>query len=351
VERGGDRDERGEGRASVKSGIRQLRERGWQIGDPLGKGKHSAVYRAVVEKTSQVIAVKFPTEHCSSTQILNELAMLQWCTGLPNVVQLAPCGDNSTGLVQLSASAALLTALVPSLTMREISENSLLDRVWHKRGIWAAIRCACAGIEGIHSRGIVHGDIKVANIVISRDLCRAMVCDLGLACKASAGLTKYGTKGYTPPELADTLTAGNRLAGVAAQQADIWAMGVTALCLAVRNTCVFKQTPADKMGNNWYEKMQRMLHNQANVYRSGNSSVSGPKEPWPRRLCKTVYASSLLHGEADEWKHLWEWLQVEALAHTPGQRALALAEGQKLGPVAEGQEPGKARAARSGGAH
>ncbi|KAL2756627.1 hypothetical protein ACRALDRAFT_2092361, partial [Sodiomyces alcalophilus JCM 7366] len=72
----------------------------------------------------------------------------------------------------------------------------------------------------LHDRGIVHNDIKPANILYSPDR-GAVVCDFGLSSPASAPATTGGTPFYVPPEF-----IGSRLRGAAS---DVWALGVTML--------------------------------------------------------------------------------------------------------------------------
>ena len=63
------------------------------------------------------------------------------------------------------------------------------------------------GIQDLHKKGIVHRDIKLANILMSDStpLARASIADFGCATKLQSPtdtLTwRIGTKGYTAPEI------------------------------------------------------------------------------------------------------------------------------------------------------
>ena len=66
---------------------------------------------------------------------------------------------------------------------------------------------ACAGVDHLHQHGVVHRDVKPANLMLTRDGSRMVVMDLGLAQleDASAQLTRssvrlLGTLRYMAPE-------------------------------------------------------------------------------------------------------------------------------------------------------
>lgn len=67
---------------------------------------------------------------------------------------------------------------------------------------------AAKGLEYLHSRGIVHGNIKCANILVGSD-CEARICDFGMSTvieevtekSASATLTAAGSARWLAPEL------------------------------------------------------------------------------------------------------------------------------------------------------
>ncbi|ROT39590.1 kinase-like protein [Sodiomyces alkalinus F11] len=77
-----------------------------------------------------------------------------------------------------------------------------------------------SALHYLHDRGLVHNDIKPANILYSPDR-GAVLCDFGLSSPAHAPATTGGTPFYVPPEF-----IGGRLRGAAS---DVWALGVTML--------------------------------------------------------------------------------------------------------------------------
>ncbi|KAK0732520.1 kinase-like domain-containing protein [Apiosordaria backusii] len=81
------------------------------------------------------------------------------------------------------------------------------------------LRDIASALHYIHSKGLVHNDIKPGNILYSRDR-GAVLCDLGLSTKARDPVAA-GTPWYVPPEF-----IGLRQRGTAS---DVWALGVTML--------------------------------------------------------------------------------------------------------------------------
>lgn len=88
------------------------------------------------------------------------------------------------------------------------------------------------GLEFLHSKGIIHGDIKPSNILYTKEG-NIKICDLGSAVHddiKSDAITKIpkGTPAYNSPELCEA--SSNALAGgdvLHGKPIDMWALGIT----------------------------------------------------------------------------------------------------------------------------
>ncbi|XP_029927347.1 serine/threonine-protein kinase nekl-2 [Myripristis murdjan] len=90
----------------------------------------------------------------------------------------------------------------------------------------------CEGLLHLHSKDIVHQDLKPENIMVEHNTNRAVIIDLGLAKFFRNGLNSamdMGNEAYSAPEV---LQRGNQRS----QRSDVWAMGkiIAELCARIR---------------------------------------------------------------------------------------------------------------------
>ncbi len=191
----------GEGRSAPAPGS-VLHDR-YELGQVIGCGGMSTVHRAYDRRSGQDVAVKIPRPTAE---------MIEADIGTRREVDLLSALDDP-GLVAVvdgyagdgSAPAYLVTELVDGPTLAQwIRHTTLTEQQTARLG--AAM---CRTLAYVHARGIVHRDVKPANILITgeseADLVAPKLADFGIATSVSAnqvaatGVT-VGTANYVSPE-------------------------------------------------------------------------------------------------------------------------------------------------------
>jgi transcriptional regulator with GAF, ATPase, and Fis domain len=179
----------------------------------LGKGGGGQVWAVRDRLTNQTVALKALAEGASEREVqalVREAVTLSGLEGLgvPKVLRFGrlPGGRRPYLVRELVEGQSLLANL------ESLSPN--VDECLHAV-VQAADQCT-----GLHQAALLHGDIKPANIIVSKEG-KATLVDLGLA----APLREGGTlpEGLTPRYAAPELFAGMRLT----VRAEIFAIGAT----------------------------------------------------------------------------------------------------------------------------
>jgi serine/threonine protein kinase/Tfp pilus assembly protein PilF len=270
----------------------------FRIVGELGRGGMGIVYKAEDIRLKRTVALKFLPPHLADLADLKDrfLVEAQAAAALshPNICVIHEIGEAEER---------------PFIAMEYVDGETLRDRIRKKvltteESLAVALQVA-AGLGEAHAKGIVHRDVKSANIMVTPKG-RAKVMDFGLA-KLRSGLsltrsrTTLGTIAYMSPEQA----RGDEVDG----RTDIWSLGVVL-----------------------YEMLTGQLpfkgdHDQAVIY-----SILHKE---PESLTKAR------PGTAPELEHV----VGQALAKKPADRYQTMEEFREdLAAVAEGLKPLKAKA-------
>ena len=182
----------------------------------IADGGMSTVYRAMDVRLHRTVAVKILHAHLASDPVVLERFASE------AIIAAGLTHDNIVGIRDHHVSgttAYLVMEYVRGLNLRE----SLASRGrYTPRQALVVLQAICTGLSVAHEEGIVHRDMKPANVLIS-DEGRIKVADFGLARAASAHTNAtnfFGTAAYISPELAKGEPSDER--------SDIYAVGIIA---------------------------------------------------------------------------------------------------------------------------
>ena len=158
-------------------------------------GGYSVVVKAIDEKINRTVAIKTPNELVlSSEENLNkfiEEAKKLAKINHPNVIEVLHFYE----VGELDDKCHIVMEWVNKTLAERISEDSL-----NYETKISVIKQVLSGIEHIHDLGIIHSDLKPANIFISDDNAKVKIGDLGIARNMDEDHTSMATFKYGAPE-------------------------------------------------------------------------------------------------------------------------------------------------------
>jgi serine/threonine protein kinase len=183
---------------------------------PLGRGGTGIVCEAEDTSLCRRVAIKLiphaPTSGAPPPQLLREARIVSQVQH-PHVVSLYDTGTYTGGVY-------LVMELVEGWSVQELLGAGPLP--W--REATAILVAACEGVAAVHARGIIHGDLKPANLLRTVDG-TVKLTDFGLARwrdppkRSATGNERAGTPHYMSPEQCREEECDER--------ADIYSLGAT----------------------------------------------------------------------------------------------------------------------------
>ncbi|KAH9922944.1 uncharacterized protein B0H18DRAFT_1085777 [Fomitopsis serialis] len=191
--------------------------RAYQLGDSLGKGAFGQVYRALNWATGETVAVKeiqlsnIPKSEIG--QIMSEIDLLKNLNH-PNIVKYKGFEKTPEYLY----------------IILEFCENGSLHNICKRFGkfpetlVGVYISQVLEGLVYLHDQGVIHRDIKGANILTNKDGC-VKLADFGVASRTAAGAVRddavVGSPYWMAPEVIEQSGATT--------SSDIWSVGCTVI--------------------------------------------------------------------------------------------------------------------------
>ncbi len=172
----------------------------YEIHELLGRGGMGAVFKATDLKLERLVAIKvLPSEYATNKHVRERfLREARSAAKLdhPNIVPIYAVEDEKELYY-------FVMRFVEGKPLDEILANQSLP--WQE--VQRILYEACEGLAHAHRRGIVHRDVKPANIMLDEDG-RALLADFGIS-KAQGNTTSFtatgavvGTPAYLSPEQA-----------------------------------------------------------------------------------------------------------------------------------------------------
>jgi eukaryotic-like serine/threonine-protein kinase len=183
----------------------------YRIERTLGSGGMAVVYLAHDEELHRQVAIKVLAEHLAGddsfrARFLQE-SKLAGRLSHPNVVQVYDAGETE-------GSPYIVMEYVPGDTIAQ------RGKLWYGHAVPLALQ-ACAGLQHAHAAGLVHRDVKPANLLVREDDV-LKIADFGIARAAElTRLTQHGTVLGTAAYLSPEQAAGEEVTTAT----DIYSLG------------------------------------------------------------------------------------------------------------------------------
>ncbi|KAJ3175025.1 hypothetical protein HDU87_006559 [Geranomyces variabilis] len=184
--------------------------------EKLGEGAFGSVYKAVLKQTGFIMAIKqiATTKPDQKEAIRKEIDLLRQCSHR-NVLQYYGC-------LPTSDQMWILTDYCAAGSVSDLME--LTEATLSEQQMGVVLAAALEGLVFLHGRGIVHRDLKGANILLT-ETGEVRIADFGvseqLTGDAAMRRTVVGTPYWMSPEVVVGSAYGT--------EADIWSLGITAI--------------------------------------------------------------------------------------------------------------------------
>ena len=187
----------------------------YEVKDLIGEGAMGVVYRALDPMLNRSVAVKVMNDALAldenfRTRFLRE-ARAAGSLQHPNVITVYDCGETDGHLY-------IAMEYVAGTDLEQLIASKVPLGLTDKLNIMIGV---LNGLAYAHKRGVVHRDMKPANIRVNEEG-RALIMDFGIAYTGSSNVTKTGLILGTPNYMAPEQVTG----GAITARTDIFSVGV-----------------------------------------------------------------------------------------------------------------------------
>lgn len=189
----------------------------WVRGKCVGKGSFGSVNLAFNKQTGAVFAVKTASEANQVQALDNEIKILSSLSS-PFIVKFL--GDD-VSFENSRACRNLHMEYLPGGTVADLASSTQRFADVNEETVRSFTYCIVSALKYIHSRGIVHCDVKGRNILLGHSFDSVKLADFGSAIDATCGepLLPRGSPLWMAPEVIKREYQG--------PESDVWSLGCT----------------------------------------------------------------------------------------------------------------------------